>query len=193
MRAQEINVHYLMCKERVKADIRGDQYQLPKAACRRVAVTPPAPASRRSGGGGATAYMPRKLACGTVKNSQNAPFFRFVSARTVNTLRKIFHDKSFSSAQENLETPQPRWDEIAERRPLDLVAAPTFPTLKKNSKTSENNFEKKNKILTTSKLKTILLKLSRTENVNLYLLIYVPLTLSESQVRTNLLCCLSAS
>ena len=88
---------------------------------------------------------------------------------------------------------QPRWDEIAERRPLDLVAAPTFPTLKKNSKTSENNFEKKNKILTTSKLKTILLKLSRTENVNLYLLIYVPLTLSESQVRTNLLCCLSAS
>ena len=53
---------------------------------------------------------------------------------------------------------QPRWDEIAERRPLDLVAAPTFPTLKKNSKKSENNLEKKNKILTTSKLKTILLK-----------------------------------
>ena len=63
MRAQEINVHYLMCKERVKADIRGDQYQLPKAACRRVAVTPPPPASRRSGGGGVTAYMPRKVAC----------------------------------------------------------------------------------------------------------------------------------
>ena len=34
---------------------------LPKAACRRVAVTPPPPASRRSGGGGVTAYMPGKL------------------------------------------------------------------------------------------------------------------------------------
>ena len=27
---------------------------------------------------------------------------------------------------------QPRWDEIAERRPLDLVAAPTFPTWRKD-------------------------------------------------------------
>ena len=36
---------------------------IPKAACRRVAVTPPPPASRRSGGGGVTAYMPRKVAC----------------------------------------------------------------------------------------------------------------------------------
>ena len=35
--------------------------RLPKAACRRVAVTPPPPASRRSGGGGVTAYMPGKL------------------------------------------------------------------------------------------------------------------------------------
>ena len=36
--------------------------KLPKAACRRVAVTPPPPASRRSGGGGSTAYMRWKLA-----------------------------------------------------------------------------------------------------------------------------------
>ena len=35
---------------------------IPKAACRRVAVTPPPPASRRAGGGGATAYIPGKLA-----------------------------------------------------------------------------------------------------------------------------------
>ena len=36
---------------------------IPKAAYRRVAVTPPPPASRRPGGGGVTAYMPRKVAC----------------------------------------------------------------------------------------------------------------------------------
>ena len=40
-----------------------DSENIPKAACRRVAVTPPPPASRRSGGGGVTAYMPRKVAC----------------------------------------------------------------------------------------------------------------------------------
>ena len=73
------------------------------------------------------------------------------------TLRTMYHEKSFRLHKNSWRGHQRRWDEIAERRPLDLVAAPTFPTLKKNSKTSENNFEKKNKILTTSKLKTILL------------------------------------
>ena len=43
---------------------------LPKAACRRVAVTPPPPAARRAGGGGATAYMPGKLANGSEKERQ---------------------------------------------------------------------------------------------------------------------------
>ena len=43
---------------------------LPKAACRRVAVTPPPPASRRSGGGGVTAYMPGKLADGREEETQ---------------------------------------------------------------------------------------------------------------------------
>ena len=64
------------------------------------------------------------------KNSQNAPFVRFVSARAVNTRRMRFHDKSsffFRLHKKTWRRHQPRWDEIAERRPLDLVAAPTFP------------------------------------------------------------------
>ena len=47
----------------VRFMMRFHGYQIPKAAYRRVAVTPPPPASRRPGGGGVTAYMPRKAAC----------------------------------------------------------------------------------------------------------------------------------
>ena len=49
--------------EKIVADFCRNLTKLPKAAYRRVAVTPPPPASRRPGGGGVTAYMPRKAAC----------------------------------------------------------------------------------------------------------------------------------
>ena len=46
----------------IRAHLKRLQFEVPKAAIRRVAMTPPPRASRRSGGGGVTAYMPGKLA-----------------------------------------------------------------------------------------------------------------------------------
>ena len=45
----------------IRAHLKRLQFEVPKAAIRRVAMTPPPRASRRSGGGGVTAYMPGKL------------------------------------------------------------------------------------------------------------------------------------
>ena len=46
-------------------------------------------------------------------------------------LRDVYEDNLFlvfSSLKKTRRRHQPRWDEIAERRLLDLVAAPTFPS-----------------------------------------------------------------
>ena len=52
-------------------------------------------------------------------------------------LRDVYEDNLFlvfSSLKKTRRRHQPRWDEIAERRLLDLVAAPTFPTCRKGRK-----------------------------------------------------------
>ena len=43
------------------------------------------------------------------------------------TLRTMYHEKFFRLHKNSWRGHQRRWDEIAERRPLDFVAAPTFP------------------------------------------------------------------
>ena len=43
---------------------------------------------------------------------------------------------------------QPRWDEIAKRRLLDLVAAPTFPTCRKGRKHFKLNNHENTKEIT---------------------------------------------
>ena len=58
------------------------------------------------------------------------------------TLRTMYHEKSYPLHKNTLRRHQPRWDEIAERRPLDLVAAPTFPTSRKDQIDLKNRKEK---------------------------------------------------
>ena len=79
------------------------------------------------------------------KNSQNAPFVRFVSARALNTRRMRFHDKSFSSAQENLETTPTTMGWDRRKATLGFGGCPHFPYLKKRSFRSEES--KRNQML----------------------------------------------
>ena len=63
------------------------------------------------------------------------------------TLRTMYHEKSFRLHKNSWRGHQRRWDEIAERRPLDLVAASTFPTLWKIQRDLKNKLKRITKIL----------------------------------------------
>ena len=66
-------------------------------------------------------------------------------------LRDVYEDNLFlvfSSLKKTRRRHQPRWDEIAERRLLDLVAAPTFPTCRKGRKHFKLNNHENTKEIT---------------------------------------------
>ena len=66
-------------------------------------------------------------------------------------LRDVYEDNLFlvfSSLKKTRRRHQPRWDEIAKRRLLDLVAAPTFPTCRKGRKHFKLNNHENTKEIT---------------------------------------------